>query len=257
MTNKYRRARKKRKKWWPYLLSFFLLVVLGSGIGVYLAKPSLFSGLQFWKAKKTAVTTPSSSKKKEEKSDLPAVSTKDWQLILVNRDNVKPELNPQLTDVEAIKVDSRIVEPTRQFLEAARKIAPEETLISGYRSVAEQTELYNERVAQLEASGLSHEEAEKQVQTQVQVPGASEHQTGLAIDMSVEAGQSDELGLQLAAIAPQYGFVLRYPDGKSNITGVNFENWHFRYVGVENAQYMAKHQLVLEEYIQLLKKAGK
>ena len=243
MTNKYRRARKKRKKRWPYLLSFFLLVVLGSGIGAYLAKPSLFSGLQFWKAKKTAVTTPSSSKKK--------------QLILVNRDNVKPELNPQLTDVDAIKVDSRIVEPTRQFLEAARKIAPEETLISGYRSVAEQTELYNERVAQLEASGLSHEEAEKQVQTQVQVPGASEHQTGLAIDMSVEAGQSDELGLQLAAIAPQYGFVLRYPDGKSNITGVNFENWHFRYVGVENAQYMANHQLVLEEYIQLLKKAGK
>ncbi|QWL82224.1 D-alanyl-D-alanine carboxypeptidase [Streptococcus sp. ZB199] len=52
MTNKYRRARKKRKKWWPYLLSFFLLVVLGSGIGAYLAKPSLFSGLQFWKAKK-------------------------------------------------------------------------------------------------------------------------------------------------------------------------------------------------------------
>ena len=72
MTNKYRRARKKRKKWWPYLLSFFLLVVLGSGIGAYLAKPSLFSGLQFWKAKKTAVTTPSSSKKKKEKSDLPA-----------------------------------------------------------------------------------------------------------------------------------------------------------------------------------------
>ncbi len=52
---------------------------------------------------------------------------------MVNRDNVKPELNPQLTDVDAIKVDSRIVEPTRQFLEAARKIAPEETLISGYR----------------------------------------------------------------------------------------------------------------------------
>ena len=52
MTNKYRRARKKRKKRWPYLLSFFLLVVLGSGIGTYLAKPSLFSGLQFWKAKR-------------------------------------------------------------------------------------------------------------------------------------------------------------------------------------------------------------
>ena len=66
--------------------------------------------------------------------------------------------------------------------------------------------------------------------------------------MSVEAGQSDELGLQLAAIAPQYGFVLRYPDGKSNITGVNFENWHFRYVGTKAAKIMDKEELSLEEY---------
>ena len=219
MSKKFKRARKKRKKWWPYLVSLLLLVVIGAGIGAYMANPSLFSGLVFWKPKKGAVTTPSSTKKK--RSDLPAVSTKDWQLILVNRENVKPELNPQLTDV------------------------------------ADQTKLYNERVNQLKANGLSQEEAEKQVQTQVQVPGASEHQTGLAIDMSVEAGQSDELGLQLAAIAPQYGFVLRYPDGKSNITGVNFENWHFRYVGVESARYMQAHNLVLEEYIQLLKKDGK
>ena len=197
MSKKFKRARKKRKKWWPYLVSLLLLVVIGAGIGAYMAKPSLFSGLVFWKPKKGAATIPSSTKKK--RSDLPAVSTKDWQLILVNR----------------------------------------------------------ERVNQLKANGLSQEEAEKQVQTQVQVPGASEHQTGLAIDMSVEAGQSDELGLQLAAIAPQYGFVLRYPDGKSNITGVNFENWHFRYVGVESARYMQAHNLVLEEYIQLLKKDGK
>ena len=84
MTNKYRRARKKRKKWCPYLLSFFLLVVLGSGIGAYLAKPSLFSGLQFWKAKKTAVTTPSSSKKKKEKSDLPEVCVIDIKNINQN-----------------------------------------------------------------------------------------------------------------------------------------------------------------------------
>ena len=139
MSKKFKRARKKRKKWWPYLVSLLLLVVIGAGIGAYMAKPSLFSGLVFWKPKKGAATIPSSTKKK--RSDLPAVSTKDWQLILVNRENVKPELNPQLTDVDAIKVDSRIVDPTRQFLEAARKIVPQETLISGYRSVADQTEL--------------------------------------------------------------------------------------------------------------------
>jgi len=153
-------------------------------------------------------------------------------------------------------VDSRIAEQTKQFLAAARAVAPEESLISGYRSVEEQTELYNERVAQLEATGLSHEEAEGQAQAQVQVPGASEHQTGLAIDMSAPNGQSEEVAQQIIALAPQYGFVLRYPEGKNAITGVDYENWHFRYVGVENAQYMVKHQLVLEEYIQKLKEAG-
>ena len=65
MTNKYRRARKNVRKRWPYLLSFFLLVILGSGIGAYLAKPSLFSGLQFWKAKNSCNDSSSSKKKKE------------------------------------------------------------------------------------------------------------------------------------------------------------------------------------------------
>ena len=69
---------------------------------------------------------------------------------------------------------------------------------------------------------------------QVQLPGASKYQTGLAIDMSVPEGQEDELAGKIDQLAPQYGFVLRYPDGKSAITGVDFENWHYRYVGVEN-----------------------
>ncbi|MFQ6810113.1 MAG: D-alanyl-D-alanine carboxypeptidase family protein [Streptococcus sp.] len=76
------------------------------------------------------------------------VSTKDWNLVLVNRDNKLPELNPQLTDVEEIKVDSRIAEQTRQFLKRLELWRRKNLLISGYRSVAEQTELYNERVAQ-------------------------------------------------------------------------------------------------------------
>ena len=56
--------------------------------------------------------------------------------------------------------------------------------------------------------------------------------------MSVPEGLEDELAAKIAQLAPQYGFVLRYPKGKSNITGVDFEHWHYRYVGVENAQYM-------------------
>lgn len=254
---KYKLAKKRERKVSWFVLCCLGLCLIGAGVGIFYLKPQWLP-MNFAEDKKVETTTPKKVEKKEEKpkTDLPQVSTKDWNLVLVNRDNKLAELNPQLVDVEEIKVDSRIAEQTRQFLAAARALAPEESLISGYRSVAEQTELYNERVAQLEATGLPHEEAEKQVQTQVQVPGASEHQTGLAIDMSLPSGQSEELAKQLVALAPQFGFVLRYPEGKNAITGVDYENWHFRYVGVENAQYMAKHQLVLEEYIQKLKEAG-
>ena len=254
---KYKLAKKRERKVSWFVLCCLGLCLIGAGVGIFYLKPQWLP-MNFAEDKKVETTTPKKVEKKEEKpkTDLPQVSTKDWNLVLINRDNKLAELNPQLVDVEEIKVDSRIAEQTKQFLAAARAIAPEESLISGYRSVEEQTELYNERVAQLEATGLSHEEAERQAQAQVQVPGASEHQTGLAIDMSAPNGQSEEVAQQIIALAPQYGFVLRYPEGKNAITGVDYENWHFRYVGVENAQYMAKHQLVLEEYIQKLKEAG-
>ena len=190
-------------------------------------------------------------------SDLPKVSVDDWELILVNRSHLQEESHPKLTQIDDIQVDSRIAENTRQFLAAARTIAPEETLISGYRSRAEQTELYEEALALAEEEGLSRQEAEQEVQKRIQLPGASEHQTGLAIDMSEPEGQEDGVANKIAEIAPKYGFILRYPEGRSDITGVDFENWHYRYVGVESAQYMQKHHLVLEEYLALLKESAR
>ena len=190
-------------------------------------------------------------------SDLPKVSVDDWELTLINRSHLQEESHPKLTQIDDIQVDSRIAENTRQFLAAARAIAPEETLISGYRSRAEQTELYEEALALAEEEGLSRQEAEQEVQKRIQLPGASEHQTGLAIDMSEPEGQNDEVANKIADIAPKYGFILRYPEGKSDITGVHFENWHYRYVGVESAQYMQKHHLVLEEYLTLLKESAR
>ena len=190
-------------------------------------------------------------------SDLPKVSVDDWELTLINRSHLQEESHPKLTQIDDIQVDSRIAENTRQFWATARAIAPEETLISGYRSRAEQTELYEEALALAEEEGLSRQEAEQEVQKRIQLPGASEHQTGLAIDMSEPEGQNDEVANKIAEIAPKYGFILRYPEGKSDITGVNFENWHYRYVGVESAQYMQKHHLVLEEYLALLKESAR
>jgi len=190
-------------------------------------------------------------------SDLPKMSVDDWELILVNRSRLQEESHPRLSQIDDIEVDRRIAENTRQFLAAARAIAPGETLISGYRSRADQTELYEEALALAEEEGLSRQEAEQEVQKRIQLPGASEHQTGLAIDMSESEGQNDEVAHKIAEIAPKYGFILRYPEGKSDITGVDFENWHYRYVGLESAQYMQKHHLVLEEYLALLKESDR
>ena len=190
-------------------------------------------------------------------SDLPKMSVDDWELILINRSHLQEESHPRLSQIDDIEVDRRIAENTRQFLAAARAIAPGETLISGYRSRADQTELYEEALALAEEEGLSRQEAEQEVQKRIQLPGASEHQTGLAIDMSEPEGQNDEVAHKIAEIAPKYGFILRYPEGKSDITGVDFENWHYRYVGLESAQYMQKHQLVLEEYLALLKESAR
>ncbi|MEW4354497.1 M15 family metallopeptidase [Streptococcus pneumoniae] len=192
----------------------------------------------------------------EKKEALPKVSRDDWNLILVNRSH-PTDVNPsKLAKLEDIEVDSRIEQAIKDFLAAIRQIEPEETLISGYRSKEEQTELYHEAVELAEMDGLSHEEAEELVGHQIQIPGASEHQTGLALDISVPSGQSDELAEQISSLAPDFGFVLRYPKDKSDITGVDFENWHYRYVGKDSARYMADHNLVLEEYIELLEKAG-
>ena len=85
----------------------------------------------------------------------------------------------------------------------------------------------------------------------VAIPGTSEHELGLAVDIN-EAGGADPWGLYnwLAAHAHEYGFILRYPQGKESITGIDYEPWHFRYVGKEAAAEIYSRQVTLEEYLQ-------
>lgn len=196
--------------------------------------------------------------KQDSQKDLPNVSIDDWDLVLVNRDHPKEEMNPELVDINGISVDKRIADATAEFLAAAQAANAQEHLISGYRSVAYQAELYQSYVSQEMANdpSLTQDAAEAIVQTYSQPAGSSEHQTGLAIDMStVDAlNQSDvETVKQVTALAPKYGFILRFPDGKQESTGVGYEDWHFRYVGKKSAAYISKHQISLEEYIKLLK----
>lgn len=127
--------------------------------------------------------------------------------------------------------------------------------VSGYRSYARQQEIFNWNAQQ---QGL--EEANKTSA----IPGQSEHQTGLAMDVSSpsvgyalveEFGETKE-GKWLAEHAPRYGFIIRYPKGKEAITGYSYEPWHLRYVGVKAAQEISEAGLTLEEYLGLAGNEG-
>ncbi len=242
------------------ILGLLVIVIFIVGIFVFVQgdKLSLTGNAQKSSTDSSNLVSSESSTSSTASATVPDVSSSDWELVLVNRDNITAEMNPDLTQIDNIYVDSRIADNVRNFLAAAQAIDSSEHLISGYRSVAYQEELFNSYVSQEKAAdpSLTQEAAEDLVKTYSQPVGASEHQTGLAIDMSTvnSLNESDaEVVAQVAAIAPEYGFVLRFPEGKSNSMGVDYEDWHFRYVGVESAKYMTENNLILEEYVALLK----
>lgn len=133
---------------------------------------------------------------------------------------------------------------------------------SGYRSYDTQKTLNNRKINNYRSLGYGGEQATELACTVVAAPGASEHQSGLAIDFTTSANggtltgdfAKSPVGQWLAANSWKYGFVLRYPPGKENITGYIYEPWHFRYVGEVHAEYMYKKDLCLEEYYTLLAK---
>lgn len=125
--------------------------------------------------------------------------------------------------------------------------------VSGYRSYNRQVTLFNNEVNRV---------GEEQAVQAVAVPGNSEHQTGLAMDISsnsanlslTEAFGETMEGKWLAKNAHQFGFILRYPKGKETITGYQYEPWHFRYVGVKAATIIYEKKLTLEEYFNIVDK---
>lgn len=194
----------------------------------------------------------------------PKTSSKvtDWSLILINKENTIPEnYRYQLQTIEnGYQVDSRIVEPLKQMLGEARSHGLEPTICSAYRATSTQDMLYNQKIKQHIQLGYSKKEAEKQASYWVTLPRTSEHEIGLAVDI-IEKGhqkldetqEHTEVQKWLMEHCEEYGFVLRYPTYKHEITKINYEPWHYRYVGVENAKYMKEKEICLEEYIEELK----
>ena len=181
-----------------------------------------------------------------------------WELILVNSENTLLENYAvelaQLENEQA--VDARIAGDLEKMLADARAEGLSPVICSSYRTGQLQQTLYSNKVARLLEEGYSQEEAQTEAARWVARPGTSEHQLGLAVDIVaqsypvLDAGQEDTPEQQwLLENAYRYGFVLRYPEGKSHITGIGYEPWHYRYVGREAAEQMYWNDLCLEEYL--------
>lgn len=190
--------------------------------------------------------------------DEPVDEDDAWMLILANPWNRLPEdFTVELTEIgSGHKVDSRIVNDLNNMMSDLRKAGHSAFVCSSYRTNAHQTNLYNSEVRDYQNRGYSDEDAAIEAAKWVAIPGTSEHQTGLAVDIMssyylvLDEGQEDTAEQQwLMANSYKYGFILRYPSDKSDITGIYYEPWHYRYVGVDAATEMFEKGICFEEYL--------
>ncbi len=181
-----------------------------------------------------------------------------WNLLLVNDWNPLPagyDSDVTFTTVSGGKqVDSRIIDAVNRMLSDAS--AYDLAVVSAYRPASEQNTLYWRKVKQYTDKGYSDLDAQKVGGTVVKRPGFSEHNCGLAMDVGGSGNYSLEQDFANTEVyrwlidhCADYGFILRFPQGKEDITGVIYEPWHYRYVGVEAARYIMDNDLCLEEYL--------
>lgn len=178
----------------------------------------------------------------------------DWQVRLVNRDNPLPDdFTIELENLDASrKFDKRAIEPLKQMIcdmrdQGIKNIWAQST----YRSIEYQKGLYEKSINKYLKQGKSQEEAQKLTDEYINRPGTSEHHLGLAVDFNnVDEGFENTKAYEwLLENASDYGFILRYPKEKEDITGIEYEPWHWRYVGPEHAKKMKEQNLCLEEYV--------
>lgn len=188
----------------------------------------------------------------------PPVNVDDELLTVVNPWNPLPEdwVCDLVTLSDGRRVDSRCYEAFEEMMAACRDAGYAPFLCSAYRTQETQQSLYDNKVQRLMNSGMGEEEAKVEAAKAVAIPGTSEHQLGLAVDI-VDANMQDltdeqektETQKWLMANSWRYGFIHRYPNDKTDITGIIYEPWHYRYVGKAAAQDIFNRDITLEEYV--------
>lgn len=176
----------------------------------------------------------------------------DWQLLLVNgKIKIPNSFTPQIVNYDNVGMDQRIEPYFLQMKAAAAKDGVTLWLSGGYRSPEEQQKLYQQAVQDGITQGLSQSSAEQKAAKAVAKPGYSEHNTGFALDFNGSRSDfvSTDAYAWLQKHAAEYGFIMRYPQGKESVTGIAFQPWFYRYVGKDNARKMNAAKQCMEEFL--------
>lgn len=179
-------------------------------------------------------------------------------LILVNKSNPIPEgykVDPVDTE-NGYKIDKRAKEGLEDMLRDCREAGCEPLICSAYRTHEDQESLFERETQGFLDKGYDEEVAKEKASEETAIPGTSEHECGLAVDIidvsyQVLDDKQEETETQkwLMAHCQDYGFILRYPNNKKDITGIIYEPWHYRYVGKDNAKAIMESGLCLEEFL--------
>lgn len=197
----------------------------------------------------------------EELMEIPfRVDLDDWKYILVNELHpLSQDFEPQIVKtVDGQNVDKRIKMALETMIADAKEDGLQLLVCSSYRDYKKQDSLMDKSIAKFVRSGMTYTEAFFKTKEQIALTGASEHHTGLAVDIvgkshqSLDRAQADtEEAKWLSEHAHEYGFILRYPEDKEELTMISFESWHYRYVGEKAAAFMKENNLCLEEFVEL------
>lgn len=249
--------------------AIFVLAVLGSAVLFMLyvglfqqPRQRLVRGVRMLSGTMPEVVETAAPAPTAPQETLPPFDLTSWELKLANANNLLSEdyAPPELMEIaDGQSVDSRIATPLRNLIGDAKQAGYTSLyLCSGYRDYDTQYSIYWTHIWDYMNSGYTQEEAEALTRVAVNPPGASEHQLGTTVDILEYYGQDMEpyiggsgLMLWMEEHCTDYGFIIRYPADKTDITGVEYEPWHLRYVGVEAAKYITEKGLCLEEFLAL------
>ncbi len=186
----------------------------------------------------------------------------EWALYLIDSEHPLPaSFSAELKEVDrTFMLDARCADYAKAMIEAAEKDGVDLIVVSAYRSVEKQAEnfkIYNDTLIK---KGFSPSEAYKKTAAEIAMPGASEHNAGLALDILTEDWwethdditddfENTEEFIWLWENAWKYGFILRYPKNYENVTGFSYEPWHYRFVGTYHAEMIYRSGVCLEDYI--------